>query len=1246
MPAYEHLHVDTTRRKVTMVSFDMGPSKTTQSKREERVIVNAKNSGEDEGRIPRPRTAELAPHLRARLDQFRELDDIVFFPPVGLGTPSATPIFGISADRRGMASASYLIAPFAANFVRHDLMSQMPPEAHDIAMRIINESSIKHLILNGPQKTLNSTQTKKHKRRRTFNDSLTGNSHRNAAENEKNAALVRLNVDNELRTLHTPKEVVQRRDSYLIVRDVLQRYQMPKFTASKRLTPKPTLSNISALNTAEYPADAAAKSAEPAKFPSPDAIDGDEALLQINPANSFQKPSISHLATINPKKHIGNVFPIDFFMDQERLDILLGYLKANPDGVECRARYWNLPKGLNYLTVECLVESTEDPSLWKDCTIVEFQKKHNCFLVRWHHDYNLPIDRKVISEILLPSESTKTLRYHLNQAVLLREEYEYYLALNECVNIVKSKLEHILPFFDHSVIERLFQVSKDFVNSLHGDTKKPLADKNPSKPKEEEEDSVHELLIEEIAEIRLIEMQAELKSSFYDSEVTSFLTSNRFFRSLVSGSHMDPFKMTFIPLPEPSSVTNLLDTHQRSVERISITIEPQLDVFLSRDVHFAIYEMHQAITAIFEKPIIDVMKTHVARVHASKKRLVVPELLSKKSSAVPEEHLEAGVNSRKKNHKRVQQLHPQKPQKLAAPTVITEVKTVEIHPIIDDDGNVSFTAGDFLDMILWLQHDFDVSFRELFPSQVHRIFKSVLSSYGLSEPDAPVQSHLTLYQRSTRVSQTTNPNARNLNKSVLSPQELYLKLGKSISAMAATYAGPIARNRIMETYKLVQNGQLHIQITANFKNDSMDDSGYSFDYGMSLSDFRDNLKTRLVAWTNPVPAFLPTGIFNSDPVDHRYIEILFKDLVEDSTETALEYLKWLHDSLVPKAHDGSTKPVMGKDEHRTAEFLNSVQKSLSSIQSIEKFVAHNNPKCIRGIFQIDNSEMNKQLRIWASNTLQALKSSCNETVTSISNELIDKCSSFFKQAPPTTFEETKIATEALNVMMNTGNWVQNQISALVTLKQFMDDHKWIQSDSDYNKTIRARLIHDEFFEFVAIRERQIHEANATLATNISREVEIFMADWSVIQGTIDRTFVKQVPVHRVSLDAGMMTDLPVAAVEMINTKRRHHSRSFRKSGAGQGSGRSSKRESVAGSGDSINRNSNTVSMSSLGDAESQNSLSNTSSMISLSERESKQILDDSLSLPSLNMKAKSSSVLIGSESQSQTLDTERKAERR
>ncbi|KAK6096748.1 hypothetical protein MT418_003569 [Batrachochytrium dendrobatidis] len=96
MPAYNALQ--SASRPPPKVYFMPISSHRMQSKPALDPVVNAGC------RISRPRTAELAPNLRRRLERFRELDTIAFVKPQGLGTPMGTPVPGSFTDHRSSAT--------------------------------------------------------------------------------------------------------------------------------------------------------------------------------------------------------------------------------------------------------------------------------------------------------------------------------------------------------------------------------------------------------------------------------------------------------------------------------------------------------------------------------------------------------------------------------------------------------------------------------------------------------------------------------------------------------------------------------------------------------------------------------------------------------------------------------------------------------------------------------------------------------------------------------------------------------------------------------------------------------------------------------------------------------------------------------------------------------------------------------------------------------------------------------------
>ncbi|KAI8928647.1 hypothetical protein BC831DRAFT_548196 [Entophlyctis helioformis] len=1026
-----------------------------------------------------------------------------------------------------------------------------------------------------------------------------------------------------------------------------------------------------------------------------------------------------------PHRRVGSIFPIDFFIDQTRIDRLVNMLDialakpiadsagvmaaANdlPRGVACRARYWPNPKGTYLETLECLIKSTENPEMWKNCIITSYDSMRNRFLVHWLPGQaykGTPLNTsdpmassKLITEILMPAERLAALRLELQSAKLIRDEFERNLALAECVKIIRPAVEPRLPDFPKGLIDGLFVKVKAAFTASSSCRSTPK-DANNQLPQ------MDELFEEEILTSQLLSVYKELRHDFITSELKSLLVENTYFKSFVPPPAEPDSKPAALCAGSadadlPSDVAVCISVGQElspTVVMIGKHIEPHLNLCTSIAIQGVMSNLRSEVAQLFATAFIDTMRSHVTRVHPSKRRLKVVGSDSEstgdgktggQSKLQPGQHHTTPSQptqdrrARHQRHKMVKNsrlsfrgtipgsnsLNPnmglagstssdggfgaggttagrkgvgsvtgsnmgnsKTPAKPVSQRIFPVVRTTEIHPIIDTDGRVAFVAGDFLDVCEWLQADFDTVVRDQLPLIANNAFRQLLDCFGIHEPDGPAPLHVTLMQRSKLISEA--PSTRRQQPSMdstangsspqagstpqppqrfQSSQDLFVRLGRLVTIMTDTFVSPFLSSRILETYKAVEYGRLHISLTLKFHaptialksstaltgdiaksttilnqpnlNMSMSasmngmttgagtkgtmrallkdatkgtpdskphtgvvdlaasdrgannlipiiitetagatadqpaDKGKAMiEYDVPLDELLPLLEDRLLGWLHPVPSILPGGVLSSRPVNHNYIEFLYKDLADDSVNACNQHLKVLADRLIPCIERASSIPRL---ELSIDMYIEANERALEDIQSVRKFAKSCPPSIVRGLFELSTTEMTQQLEKWAQLALAEIAKQINVTISERADAIIARCQVFFQLAPPTTFEETKTATEKFRTMVMTTEWIREQTSWLIRLKAFLEDHGWLQSDADFAKILNVRLTQDRFFAFLKRCEEDIGSANQRLCLSIGNEIGSFLSRWSTIEASAELLFSQPVKLRRFSADA-------------------------------------------------------------------------------------------------------------------------------
>eukprot|EP00842_Homolaphlyctis_polyrhiza_P004443 jgi/Hompol1/49/HPOL_002429-RA len=544
-------------------------------------------------------------------------------------------------------------------------------------------------------------------------------------------------------------------------------------------------------------------------------------------------PVLSLNSTRTTRKHIGNVFPIDFFIDQERTDILVKMLAESQVPVVCRARFWEEPKGAYFESPECICKCLMiRPEMWKRCNIVSYDVTRRRFAVEWIDD-SLPesaltasksspfshlINSKLISEILFEGETHRSLFNQLIQAKALRDDYEFNLAMGEYIRIIRPVIKPKMREFPRELIEGIFAHVKSGREGLPSQVNATLLSykattiEHPGQQAvqnavdmgnalADEETQIKQLMEQEMFASQLLPIYRELKRDYITSQLKSMLLSNEYFLASIprtpnafndTSTAYDTITRIWSSIRVSQDVS--ADGQLTSALEISKRIAPILNLRVSPSSQEIIGSLRKSIHDLFTTPLLDTMKSHVTRVHPTKKRLQVIDLQAiaaqrAADSTADQSALETRtahgapvpVAPTKKTKKSKRQLRAEKMQAQRAaaaaaaaasatmagkPTasvasteqshsasfLSNEIKTTEIHPIQDSTGGISFTAGDFLDMCEWLQIDFDTTFREQLPIIVNVALRQLLEQFGLREPDgAHIPLKLTLEQRSQRV---------------------------------------------------------------------------------------------------------------------------------------------------------------------------------------------------------------------------------------------------------------------------------------------------------------------------------------------------------------------------------------------------------------------------------------------------------------------------------------------------------------
>ncbi|KAI9090090.1 hypothetical protein DFS34DRAFT_698061 [Phlyctochytrium arcticum] len=409
-------------------------------------------------RVLRPKTADLSAEHRTRLNSFRELDKLVFVRPTSAAVQNY-PAGPTSADEivcgnRGRRIRSARRAMMLGDEPSDDLLlpRKQRPLSRETKSRLLD---IIGDVLQVPWKPAPVISPKP-----GIPSILWDDDDEQPIENNRRLGLpvdieettcpqVSFRAPAQLSQHQIPSEYFDKNDGHVILSQIVRRYPVPKAVRGlKRLTPIPSLMA------------AAAEIAEPIpEMASPQVAFEDPVEVFRPPIAtaeshwSFQGGLSSH-----GKRNVGQIFPLDFFMDFEDVQkYLVEPLRKNSEGIATRAR-------LAALSTPSTAEDPE-PALnftpsYYPCTVLSYHADDARFKVRWERS-PLP-GRKHFptyltrTDLLLPNETPHAHRLKLLRARELRVDFEYHLALRQFSAILRPFLRSYIPDTPFRMAEGVF----------------------------------------------------------------------------------------------------------------------------------------------------------------------------------------------------------------------------------------------------------------------------------------------------------------------------------------------------------------------------------------------------------------------------------------------------------------------------------------------------------------------------------------------------------------------------------------------------------------------------------------------------------------------------------------------------------------------------------------------------------------------------------------------------------------------
>ncbi|KAI8911022.1 hypothetical protein EDD86DRAFT_269734 [Gorgonomyces haynaldii] len=367
---------------------------------------------------------------------------------------------------------------------------------------------------------------------------------------------------------------------------------------------------------------------------------------------------------------IGHIFPLEYFMDHERTQMLLSLMESRTP-VKCRV--WPTASEHYYQTYECLLKCATYAQYWKACVLESFDEANQTFRVSYQQPeqelgVNVSYSIKWTSEIMLPNEHPKALLYCLQKAQQLRLQYEQEFAVEKAVQIARPLMLQFVPHLPQ----------------IHQQLKH--ADQYP-------------------AAIKLGEH--ELAQMHSDNHIAWMLRTNDHF-------------CEFLPQPPQTQVEHedLLKTMALSglVKRNVHQIQPTMSLFCTKPVIVFRKSLEEKMEGFFENNILQLLSkpmsyTTMVEVKQQQDLMTTAKIVAEK--------------------KRLKRIGLSVLAKEKEKAVEWREKTIDINPVVDKRGRVHFGAKDFTNALEWLLIAFSKLVRKDFSNSVYQFFCELLQAFGL-----------------------------------------------------------------------------------------------------------------------------------------------------------------------------------------------------------------------------------------------------------------------------------------------------------------------------------------------------------------------------------------------------------------------------------------------------------------------------------------------------------------------------------
>lgn len=347
----------------------------------------------------------------------------------------------------------------------------------------------------------------------------------------------------------------------------------------------------------------------------------------------------------------------------------------------------------------------------------------------------------------------------------------------------------------------------------------------------------------------------------------------------------------------------------------------------------------------------------------------------------------------------------------------------------------------------------------------------------------------------------------------LKAHDLFHKTGKFLSVISKSMLLPLIYDNITQVYRLFFTQKLRIQIECILVKDGLLFQGndlnasfngkYSVVFENDLQLLRSELINSLKRWIDPLECILPSKVFRSQPVDFRYVESLYTDMVSESLILLDDYLKQINDYVLNALEICYKRPDEGLSVGDYCAFCDS---QIEQIRKIERIFRRKLINTKRGIFNVNISKVCECIDFAIKSSLEQQEIRTKEYLKNRVLLIHNSYNRFFTIGEPAKFEQTKKASVMVKELENSIPWLIDQINGNIQMKAYLDNKLWILEDLDAEQFYTSCTRLEELCSFKDFKREQVSIALEKLRLGIGREIQMFMTLWSNVETAMNKLF--------------------------------------------------------------------------------------------------------------------------------------------